>query len=258
MSPNFIFGDIKNRSHELLKIGIWDLLRLGSLVLLEVLVFWVFTENNIRGHSHRGKEGISYSFLVSRAGQRFFKSPFPFLVLSLVGSREIAWDLEVQWSSSLVYQLKVRAGFSSVAQSCLTLCDPCTAAHQASLSITISQSLLKLMSIESVMPSNHLILYRPFSSCLHSFPASGSFPVSQFFASGGQSIGVSASASALPMNIQDWSPLGGLVWSPCNPRNSQESSPKLQFKSIHSLAFSFLYSQTLISIHDYWKNHSFD
>ena len=98
----------------------------------------------------------------------------------------------------------------------------------------------------------------PFSSYLQSFPASGSFPMSWFFASGGQKIGVSASASALPMNIQDWSPLGGLVWSPCNPRNSQESSPKLQFKSIHSLAFSFLYSQTLISIHDYWKNHSFD
>ena len=83
-----------------------------------------------------------------------------------------------------------------------------TTAHQSSLSITNSQSLLKLMSIKSVMPPNHLILYRPFSSCLQSFPASGSFPMSQFFASGGQSIGVSASASVLPMNIQDWFPLG--------------------------------------------------
>ena len=62
-------------------------------------------------------------------------------------------------------------------------------------------SLLKLMSISSVMPSNHLILCCP--SCLQSFPASGSFPMSQFFPSGGQSIGVSASASVLPMNIQD-------------------------------------------------------
>ena len=78
---------------------------------------------------------------------------------------------------------------------------PWTAARQAPLSFTNSQSLLKLMSIESVMPSNHLILCRPFSSCLQSFPASGSFPTSQFFASGGQSIG--ASASVLPMNIQD-------------------------------------------------------
>ena len=80
---------------------------------------------------------------------------------------------------------------------------PRTAPHQASLSITNSQSLLKLMSIESVMPSNQLILCHPFSPHLQSFPASESFLVSQFFASGGQSIGVSASASALPMNIQN-------------------------------------------------------
>ena len=78
-----------------------------------------------------------------------------------------------------------------------------TAARQASPSITNSWSLLRLMSIELVMPSNHLILCRSFSSCLQSFPASGSFPTSQYFASGGQSIGVSASTSVLPMNIQD-------------------------------------------------------
>ena len=65
------------------------------------------------------------------------------------------------------------------------------------------------------------------SSCLQSFPASGSFPVSQFFASGGQSIRVSASASVLPVNIQDWSPLGWLVGSSCSPRDSQESSTTL-------------------------------
>ena len=62
----------------------------------------------------------------------------------------------------------------------------------------------------------------PFSSYLQSFPASESFPVSQFFASGGQSIGVSASASVLPMNIQGWFPLNGLVGFPCCPRDSQE------------------------------------
>ena len=83
-----------------------------------------------------------------------------------------------------------------------------TAAHQASLSFTISWSLLKLMSVESVMPSNHLILCCPLSSYLQSFPASGSFPMSQLFASGSQSIGASASASVLPMIIQDWFPLG--------------------------------------------------
>ena len=77
------------------------------------------------------------------------------------------------------------------------------AAHQASLSITNSQSSLKLMSMESVMPSNHLILSSPFSFCLQSFPASGSFQMSEFFTSGSQSIRASVSASVLPMNIQD-------------------------------------------------------
>ena len=90
---------------------------------------------------------------------------------------------------------------------------PWTAARQASLSITNSQSLLKFMSIESVIPSSHLILCHliPFISHLQSFPASGSFPMSQLFTSGGQSIGVSASTSVLPMNIQDWS-LGLTLW----------------------------------------------
>ena len=89
---------------------------------------------------------------------------------------------------------------------------PWTAAHEAALSITNSRSLLKLMSIKSVMPSSHLILCCPFSSHLQSFPASGCFQMSQFFASGGQSTGVSASPSVLPMNIQDWFPLGWTGW----------------------------------------------
>ena len=98
----------------------------------------------------------------------------------------------------------------------------------------------------------------PFSSCLQSFPASGSFPVSQFFASGGQSIGVSASASVLPVNIQDWFPLGWTGWIFFGPRDSKESSPTPKFKSINSSVLSFLYSPTLTSIHEYWKNQSFD
>ena len=85
---------------------------------------------------------------------------------------------------------------------------PWTAAYQASLSFTISWSLFKLRSIELVMPSNHLILCSPFSPCPQSFPASGSYLMSQFLASGGQSIGASASASVLPVNIQGWFPLG--------------------------------------------------
>ena len=93
---------------------------------------------------------------------------------------------------------------------------PRAAACKASLSFTISQSLLKLRSNELVMPSSHLILCRPlllpFSSCPQSFLASGSFQMSQLFASGGQSIGASASTSVLPMNTQDWSPLGWTIW----------------------------------------------
>ena len=89
----------------------------------------------------------------------------------------------------------------------------------------------------------------PFSSCLQSFPASGYFPMNQFFASGGQSIGASASALVLPMNTKDWFPLGltGLI-------ASQESYPTPQFKSITSLVLRFLYGSTFTSIHDYWKN----
>ena len=97
----------------------------------------------------------------------------------------------------------------------------------------------------------------PFSSHLQFFPASVSFSVTQFFTSGGQSIGASASASVLPMNVQDWFPLGWLIQFPCCPRDFQESSPTPQFKSINSSALSFLNSQTPTYIHDYWKNHSF-
>ena len=82
--------------------------------------------------------------------------------------------------------------------------------------------------------------------------------VSHLFASGGQSNGVSASISVLPMNTQDWSPLGWTGWICCSPRDSQESSPIQQFKSINSSVLSFLHSPTLISIHDHWKNHSLD
>ena len=79
-----------------------------------------------------------------------------------------------------------------------------------------------------------------FSSCLQYFSASWFFPVSQLFTSGDQSIGVSDSASVLPMNIQGSFPFGWLIWSLCCPRDSQESSPTLQFKSINSSVLSFL------------------
>ena len=110
---------------------------------------------------------------------------------------------------------------------------PWTAAHQASLSITNSRSLLKLMSIESVTPSNHLIL-----CCLllhlQSFPASGSFPVSQFFTSGGHSFGASASSSSLPMNIQNWFPLGFTGVISLQPKGLSRVFSNTTIKSITS------------------------
>ena len=130
--------------------------------------------------------------------------------------------------------------------------------HQASLSITNSWSSPKPMSIESVMPSNHLILCIPFSSCPQSFPASGSFPDRQLFVSGVQSIGTSASASVFKMNIQGWFPLGltDLIILLSKGLSRVFSSPttgKYQFfdaQPSHGL--------TLTSVHDYWRNHSFD
>ena len=130
---------------------------------------------------------------------------------------------------------------------------PWIAAHQASLSITNTRSSLTLTSVDSVMPFSHLIFCCPLLLLPQSLSASESFPMSQLFAWGGQSIGISALASVLLMNTQD----PRLVGSPCSPRDSQWSSPTLYFKNINSLALSFLYSSTLTSIHDYWKNHSF-
>ena len=89
---------------------------------------------------------------------------------------------------------------------------PWTAARQVSLSVTNFRSLLKLMPSSQWCHSTISSSVVPFSSCLQSFPASGSFPMSQFFTSGGQSIGISASASVLPVNIQDWFPLGLTGW----------------------------------------------
>ena len=96
----------------------------------------------------------------------------------------------------------------------------------------------------------------PFFTCLQYFPASGSFPMSQFYALGGPI--TEASASVLPTNSQDWFLLGWTGWISLQPRDSQESSPTLQFKSNNSLVLSFLYSPILTFIHDYWKNHSLD
>ena len=98
----------------------------------------------------------------------------------------------------------------------------------------------------------------PFSFCPQSLPASGSFPMTQLFTWGGQSIGVSALASVLPKNIQEWFLLGLTSLISFSSRDSQESSTTPQFKSISSSAYSFLYISTLTSIQYYWKNHSLE
>ena len=140
--------------------------------------------------------------------------------------------------------------FISVAQSCPTLCYPMNLStpgpvHHQLLEFT--QTHVHRVS-DAIQPSHPLA--SPSSPAPQSLPASGSFPMSQLFTWGSQSTSVSALASVLPMNTQDW--------SPCSPRDFQESSPTPQFKSIDSLVLSFLHSPTLTSIHDHWKNHSLD
>ena len=98
----------------------------------------------------------------------------------------------------------------------------------------------------------------PFSSCPQSLPASESFPMSQLSAWGSQSTEASALASFLPKKSRADLLQNGLVGSPCSPRDSQESSPTAQFKSISFSALSFLHSPTLTSIHDHRKNHSLE
>ena len=148
--------------------------------------------------------------------------------------------------------------FSSVAQLCPTLCDPM---NRSTPGLPIHHQLLESTQTHIHWVGDAIQPFHPLSSPSPAFNISqhqGSLPVSQFFASGGQSTGVSTSASALSKNIQDWFPLGLTGLISCSPRDSQESSPTPQFKSINSLALSFLYSPTLKSIHDYWKNHSLD
>ena len=115
---------------------------------------------------------------------------------------------------------------------------PWTTACQASLSITNSQSLPKLVSTESVMPSNHLILCHALPLLPSIFPSIRSFQMNQFFASGGQGTGVSASASVLPMNIQDWFPLGWTGWI-----------------SLQSKGLSRVFSNTTVQKHQFFGTH---
>ena len=135
---------------------------------------------------------------------------------------------------------------------------PWTPALQASLSFTISWSLLRLVSLELVKPSNHLILCCPLLFLPSIFPSIKVFSNESTLQQVTKGLELQLQHQSLQLIFRtdflyDW-----LVWSPCNPRDSQESSPIPQFKGINSLALSLLSGSTLISIYDYWKNHSFD
>ena len=112
----------------------------------------------------------------------------------------------------------------------------------------MSWSLLKLISIKSVIPSNHIILCCPLLLLTSIFPSIWVFPMSQFFAPGGKSIGVSASASVLPMNIQDWFPLGWTGWISLQSKGLSRVFSNTTVKSINSSVLSFLYNSFLTSI----------
>ena len=126
---------------------------------------------------------------------------------------------------------------------------PWIASRQASLSITNSRSSLKLMSIELVMSSSHLNFCHPLFWCHQSLPASESFPMSQLFSWGGQSTGVSALAPVLPMNTQDWSPLGWTGWTSLQSKGlprvlSNTMVQKHQFFSTYLSLWSNCHIQT--------------
>ena len=135
---------------------------------------------------------------------------------------------------------------------------PWTAALQASLSITNSRSLPKFMSIESVMPSNLLVLCCPLLLLPSIFPSIRVFSNESAFASGGQSIGVSSSTSVLPIDTQDWSPLGWTAWISLQSKGLSRVFSNTTVQKHQFFGISFLHSPTLTSIHDHWENHSLD
>ena len=128
---------------------------------------------------------------------------------------------------------------------------------QASLSIPKFQNLLKLMSIELVMPSSHLILCHPLLPP-SIFPRIRVFSNESVLFIHGQSTGASASASVLQMNIQDWFPLGWTGWISLQSKGLTRVFSNTTVKSINILVLRFCYDPTLTSIHDYWKSHGFD
>ena len=161
----------------------------------------------------------------------------------------------MEWSGS--YQHDSVSSVQSLSRVWLFV-TPRTAAHQASLSITSPQSLLKLMSIELVLPSNCLIFCHSLLLLPSIFPSIRVFSNKSALHIRWPKHWSFSFRSVPPMNIHDWFPLGWTGWISLQSKEPQESSPTPSFKSINSSVLSFLYDPTLTSMHDHWKNHSLD
>ena len=180
--------------------------------------------------------------------------PNPLNCLKVIGRGCFSLGLILSRPSPLLMSFSSVQSLSSVWLSVILW----TAAHHASLSITNSQSLLKLMSIESVMPSNHL------THCYTLLLPSSVFPSIRVFSN--ESVlhircpkyWSFSFSIVLPMNFNDWCPLGLTGWLSLQSKGPSRVFSNTTFKTINSSALSFLYSPTLTSIHYYWKNHSLD
>ena len=176
-------------------------------------------------------DSFVHGILQARILENTFHSPGDLSDPGIKLRRQILYHMSHQVHHVYTYQFSSVQSLSRV----WLFPTPWTGAHQAPVSSTITRSLLKLMPIESVMPSNRLILCHPLLLLPSIFSASGSFRMSQFSASSGQSIGVSASASVLPMSIQDWFPLG---WT--------------GFISLQSIGLSRVFSNTMLQKHQFF------
>ena len=186
-----------------------NLINYNSLQHLLSLFLWLQRDNGSECMETLGKQGIRSTRVMNPSSTEGPSHRNPFLNRWIqCFTRQNKAPKHEKWVNPIVLgSRRIKAkGFQFSAFQLFSpvwcYATPWTAAPQASLSTTNSQSLLKLMCIESVIPSNHLILCRPFSSCPQSFPASGSFEMSQLFTSGSQSIGASASASVLPVKLR--------------------------------------------------------
>ena len=202
-----------------------------------------------------GRQSISFSISPSNEYAGLFSFGMDYLdLLAVQGTHKSL--LPHHSSKALILLCSVQ--FSSVAQSCPTLCDPM---KHSMPGLPVHHQIWEFTQTDVHWDSDAIQPSHPLSS--PSPPASKpsqhqSFSMNQFFTWGGQSTGVSASASFPPKKSQGWSPSEWTAGSPCSPRDSQESSLTPQFKSINSSALSLLHSPTLTSIHDHWKNHSLD